>query len=257
MDLGLHGKVAIVTGSSRGIGKDIAAGLVREGCQVVLCARGAAELERAAAELGTPAQAVTLAADVTEALTADALVATAVRAFGRLDIVVNNAGGNRRKPFAETTDADWRDLYELNVVSGMRLTRAALPALRKHDQTAVLFIASLFGREAGGPGLALYNATKAAQISAAKILALELAPEGIRVNSLAPGSIRFPGSSWDKRVAADPEGMQRFVADNLPLGRFGTVEEVAAAAVFLVSPAASLITGACIAVDGAQGRSLI
>jgi 3-oxoacyl-[acyl-carrier protein] reductase len=121
----------------------------------------------------------------------------------------------------------------------------------------VIFISSIFGREAGGKGLSLYNTTKAALISLAKILSLEEAPHGIRVLSVAPGSIRFPGGSWDRRAQEDPEGIAQFVAQNLPYGRFGTVEEVASVVTFLASPRASLITGACIPVDGGQSRSLI
>jgi 3-oxoacyl-[acyl-carrier protein] reductase len=120
-----------------------------------------------------------------------------------------------------------------------------------------VFIASIFGREAGGSGLSIYNTTKSALISAAKILALELAPYNIRVNTVAPGSIRFPGGSWDRRMQEDPEGMQHFIAQNLPMGRFGTVEEIADVVTFLVSERASLITGACLNVDGGQSRSLI
>ncbi len=121
----------------------------------------------------------------------------------------------------------------------------------------ILFVASIFGREAGGAGLAIYNTTKSALISLAKIMALELAGDGIRVLSVAPGSIRFPGGSWDKRCIADPEGMEAFVAQNLPIGRFGTAEEVADLVAFLVSDRASLVTGACINADGGQSRSLI
>lgn len=259
MDLGLHGKVAVVTGASRGLGLGIAKRLVAEGCRVVACARGEEALLEAVAQMNGQAAgaAVAVAADITAPESAEALVQTAVQAFGGVDIVVNNAGGNRRKAFVDTTDADWRELYELNVVSGVRLAREAVPALRARGGGSILFITSLFGREAGGRDLSLYNATKSAAISAAKIMALELAADGIRVNSLAPGSIRFPGGSWDKRAKADPEGIARFVRDQLPLGRFGTVDEIADAAAFLVSPRASLITGACVGVDGGQGRSLI
>jgi len=129
--------------------------------------------------------------------------------------------------------------------------------MRASGGGSILFIGSIFGREAGGPGLSIYNTTKSALTSAAKIMALELASEGIRVNTLAPGSIQFPGGSWDKRVKNDPEGMKVFIADNLPLGRFGSAEEIGDIAAFLLSERASLLTGVCLNADGGQSRSLI
>jgi 3-oxoacyl-[acyl-carrier protein] reductase len=258
MDLGLKGKVAIVTGGSRGIGKAIARGLGSEGAQVVICARGAEALYATAEELRSDGISVhALPLDLGDSDAGERLVQAARETFGGVDILVNNVGGNRRKPFEETTDLDWQELFDLNVATAFRATRAVIPALRERTEGSIIFIASIFGREAGGPGLSIYNTTKSALISAARILALELAPEGIRVNTVAPGSIRFPGGSWDRRVQDDPEGMAAFVRDNLPLGRFGKAEEVADLVTYLASPRASLLTGTCIPVDGSQGRSLI
>ena len=258
MDLELEGRTAIVTGASRGIGRAIALRLGSEGCNLVITARGAAALEATAqeiCELGVKVDAVVQDATASDA--GERVVRAAADDFGRLDIVINNVGGNRRKEFAEITDDDWRDLVELNVLAQMRPARAAVPLMRQAGSGAIVFISSVFGREAGGPGLTLYNTTKSALISAAKIMAAELAPHGIRVNTVAPGSIRHPGGSWDTRVKEDPEGMRRFVEANIPLGRFGTAEEVADVVAFLVSARASLVTGACVNVDGGQSRSLI
>lgn len=258
MDLGLTGKAAIVTGASRGIGKAIALGLAEEGVDLVVCARGKEDLDETGREIETEGVAVeALVLDATEPSAGDRLVGAATDRFGRLDIVVNNVGGNRRGEFDELSDQDWLELIELNFLSHVRAARAAIPVMKRAGSGVILFVSSIFGREAGGPGLSLYNTTKSALISVAKIMALELAPHRIRVNSIAPGSIRHPGGSWDRRVKEDPEGMRQFVADNIPIGRFGSAEEVADVVAFLASERASLVTGACINVDGGQSRSLI
>ncbi len=259
MDLQLRDRVAIVTGASRGLGRAIATALAAEGCRLALCARGEEALAEVAAALAgdDAARVLPVALDITAHDAPWRLVQAAVQHFGGLDIVVSNVGGNRRKAFADTTEEDWHKLLDLNLLSGLRLARAAIPHLHAGGAGAILFVSSIFGREKGGPGLSLYNTTKSALISAADIMALELAPRGIRVNTIAPGSILFPGGSWDRRFHDDPEGKAEFIARNLPLGRFGTPEEIADAAAWLVSPRASLVTGACLAVDGAQGRSLV
>lgn len=259
MDLKLNNKAAIITGSSRGIGKAIALALAKEGCHVAMCARGEDELAAAAEEIEdeTGVEVFSRVVDITRPGEVEAFVDAAADALGRLDVLVNNAGGNRRKPFVETTDEDWADIIELNLTGHLRCTRAAIPHLRETGGGSIIFISSIFGREAGGRGLSIYNSTKSAIISAAKIISLELAGENIRVNTVAPGSIRFPGGSWDRRVKNDPEGMKAFVAKNIPIGRFGTAEEVADVVTYLASERASLITGTCINADGGQSHSLI
>lgn len=258
MNLNLAGKVAAVTGASRGLGFAIARSLAQEGAKLAICARDVAGLEAAAGVLrDTGAEVLAVPADVAEESAATDFVEAAADRWGRLDVLVNNVGGNRRGTFEQTTDQDWLEIVQLNVLSAFRASRGAIPWMRQGGGGAIVFVSSVFGREKGGPGLSIYNTTKSALISAAGIMALELAPEGIRVNCVAPGSIRFEGGSWDKRVKADPEGMKKFVEANLPLGRFGRAEEVGDVVAFLASERASLITGACISVDGAQGRSLV
>ena len=258
MDLGLQEKVAIVTGASRGIGKGIALGLAEEGCDVALCARGEETLRETADEIeerGVRALAVPM--DITEPGTAESFVEETVRRLGGIDILVGNVGGNRRKPFVETTDEDWEAILDLNFKSHIRTSRAAIPHMQEAGGGAICYISSIFGREVGGAGISIYNSTKSALISLGKVMAQELTPEGIRVNVVAPGSIRFPGGSWDRRVNEQPEEMEQFIQENLPIGRFGRVEEVADMVSFLVSERASLVTGACINVDGGQSHSLI
>lgn len=258
MDLGLREKVALITGGSRGLGRAMAMQFAEEGCRVVICARRDGPLQEAARELEQRgAQALALALDITQPEHAQQLVDQTLARFGRLDVLVNNAGGNRRGAFAERTDAEWEETLALNLTAHVRVSRAVIPHLRAQKSGAIIFISSIFGRESGGEGLSLYNTTKAGVISLAKIMAVELARDNIRVNSVAPGSIRFPGGSWDKRCLQDPQAMAEFVKREIPLGRFGTAEEVANVVAFLASEAASWVSGACVTVDGCQSRSLI
>ena len=251
MDLALSDKVAIVTGGSRGIGRSIALALAAEGCRVAICARGEERLRETEAELrAAGVDALGVVTDVTVAADIERLVATTVERFGRLDILVNNAGSRAR----EDTDEVWNATYESNVLAAVRATRAAVPHLRASGSGSIVHIASIYGRETGGP--ASYNAIKSAMIAHAKAMALELAPE-IRVNSVAPGSIAFPGGSWGRRLEEDPEGMRVFLEQNIPMGRFGRPEEIAAVVTFLCSEQASWVTGASINVDGGQSRSNI
>jgi 3-oxoacyl-[acyl-carrier protein] reductase len=263
MDLGLKNKIALISGGSRGIGKGIAAALLQEGCRVIICARNKEQLQNTARELkqittvAGAAGILPVQADITRSGDVEKIVKTAIDEFGRIDILINNAGGNRRKLFEQTTDTDWQEILDLNLNAHIHLSRRVIPYMKKQQQGVIVFISSIFGRESGGTTLSIYNTTKSALISLAKIMAVELAPCGIRVNSIAPGSIRFAGGSWDERAKKDPEGITEFIKREMPLGRFGTVEEVANVVTFLVSEKASLVTGACINIDGGQSRSLI
>jgi 3-oxoacyl-[acyl-carrier protein] reductase len=251
MDLKLTNKVAIVTGGSRGIGRAIALGLAEEGARVAICARGEERLRETEGELhARGVDALGVVADVSRAGEVERLVGETVERFGALHILVNNAGGSTRGD----TDEAWTQAYEMNLLAAVRATRTAVPHMRAAGGGSIVYIASIYGRESGGP--APYNAMKAAMISHAKAMALELAPE-IRVNSVAPGSTAFPGGSWGRRLEEDPEGMRRFIEENIPMGRFGTPEEIASVVVFLCSERASWVTGACVNVDGGQSRSNI
>lgn len=251
MDLGLKDKVAIVTGGSRGIGRSVALALADEGCHVAICARGEDALRKTEAELrerGVRVHAEPL--DLNDAAAIDAYVERVAAALGGVDVLVNNVGGTAR---GASEDESWQGTFDLNVMAAIRATRASLPHLRARGGGSIIHITSIYGRESGGG--APYNAMKSAMNSHAKSLALQLAPEGIRVNAVAPGSVRHPGGSWDRRVQEDPEGMKRFVEQNIPSGRFGRAEEIADVVVFLASNRASWVTGACINVDGGQSRS--
>jgi len=252
LNLGLQGRVAAVTGGTRGLGYAIAQSLLAESCRVAICARDPQRLEEAAQMLGSGVFAQT--ADVTVPGQVEAFISAAAAKFGGLDILVNNAGGGGGAGL-EAPDREFSQVLELNVLAGLRAARAAVPLMRGRGHGRIIFIASVYGRESGGR--AGYNLAKAAEISLAKSLSRELAADNILVNSVAPGSIMFPGGSWERRQQADPEGIAAFVKSDMPLGRFGRLEEVAAVVTFLASARASLVTGASWTVDGGQSRSNI
>jgi 3-oxoacyl-[acyl-carrier protein] reductase len=259
VDLQLADKVAVVTGSSRGLGLATAAALLEEGCRVTICARGEAGLAEASAKLrglpGAAARLLAVQADLATAQGVADVIGRTVEAFSGLDILVNNVGLARGGGISEASDRDWQEAFDQTLFPAIRASRLAVPHMRRRGGGAIVMIASIWGRESGGR--MTYNAVKAAEISLAKSMAQQLAADNIRVNSVAPGSIRFPGGSWDRRVQEDPDGMREFVNRELPFGRFGRPEEVGAVVAFLVSPRASWISGASVTVDGCQSRSLI
>ena len=253
MDLGLAGKVAIVTGSSRGIGRGIATRLAEEGASVVLCARGGDDLEATVRSIASPGRAIGIVADVTTPEGAAAVVAAAVEQLGGVDIVVNNVGGSGAKTVEDMDAADLQAVLDKNLFPAVNVSRAALPSLRTRGGGVIAIISSIWGREGGGAPS--YNIAKAAELSLAKAMATDLAKDGVRVFSVAPGSTLFSGGSWERRTHDDPAGIAAFIERELPFGRLGTVDEIADVVTFMVSPRASWVVGTCVTVDGGQSRS--
>ena len=257
MDLGLNNQVAVVTGSSRGLGLASAKALAAEGCFVTLCARHEGRLREAADEVAVLAgggdRVLAVTADVSRADGIEMVIERTVGTFGGIDVLVNNVGLGAGGGLIETSDDQWQEAFDQTLLPAVRASRLAVPHMQRRGGGAIVIIASIFGREAGGR--MTYNAVKAAQISLGKSLAQQLAPANIRVNTLSPGSILFEGGSWWKRQQQNPAAIADFVARELPFGRFGRPDEIGSVVAFLASPRASWISGNSIVVDGCQSRA--
>ena len=263
MDLHLDGRVALVIGASEGLGKAVALELAREGARVAICARRRNPLDRARAQIeaasGLRVQA--LACDVSDPGAAEQLVEATVHKHGRLDILVANAGGPPPGQFLDLTVGDWEAATNLTLMSAVRLCYAVVPIMQDGGAGSILAMTSVTVKQPL-PNLILSNSLRLAVTGMVKTLADELAPFHIRVNAICPGWTRTgrveqllrdraerSGSTYDSEAAA--------VSAAIPLGRMGTPEEFAAAATFLVSPAASYITGVSLLVDGGMYRGVL
>ena len=257
MDLGIQGRVAIVTGGSRGLGRVSALALAREGVNVAICGRTRSTLDGAVEELkalGVSAAGIT--ADMAETSAAQRIYDGAVSELGPVDILINNVGGRRGSSFSETDEETYMLGFEVNFFGAMRLMRLAVPGMKARKWGRIVNISSIYGREHGGS--ADYMASKAALIASTKFTGVELIKDNVLVNSIAPGSIIHPGGSWERfSNEQPPEVVEEFIARNLPVGRFGWPEPVGDLVAYLSSERASMITGTCIPVDAGQGRSLI
>ncbi len=251
MDLGLTGKVALVTGASRGIGLAIAKGLAGEGAKLVLAARGADALNAAARQIeDSGAETLAQSCNVADDASVAALAEAALARFGRVDIVISNASALAVTPERSSWDAS----VSVDLMGAVRLVDAFLPGMRQQGEGVIIFTSSISGIEATPMDDYAYTAAKAALNAYAKKLAGIEGPNGIRVNALLPGSIEFPGG-WDMIRQHQPE-LYSMVRAGIPFGRLGTPEEVADAAVWLASRRARWVTGASLVVDGGQSKAI-
>lgn len=251
MDLGLKGLKAIVTGGTKGIGQAIAQTLAREGAHVAICARNADEVAASVTELqALGVTAFGRAVDVADGAALAAWVNDAAATLGGLDIVVANVSALA----IAADEAAWQRGFEVDMMGTVRLVNAAMPYLEKSGKAAIVTISSVSGREidfASGP----YGAFKAAIVHYTQGLAYHLAGKGIRANSVSPGNTYFPGGVWSQIEQGNPDFFKMALGMN-PTGRMGTPQEMANAAAFLASPAASFVTGTNLVVDGALTKGV-
>jgi 3-oxoacyl-[acyl-carrier protein] reductase len=255
VNLHLSGKVALVTGGSRGIGRATATLLAAEGAQVIIAARNVDALEATAADIrAADGKVHVITADFTLPDESVRVVAEAAGRFGGLDILIANAGGSfGERELSTSTSADWDQTFRFNIGHSVAALRAAIPHLAASGEGNAVFVASISGRAPSSRG-AQYAAAKAGLIQAARSLALELGPMRIRVNAVSPGSTLFPGGGWERTRAAQPEEFGKFEAEDFPARRLNTLEEIANVIAFVASPCASGINAADVHVDGGQRR---
>jgi 3-oxoacyl-[acyl-carrier protein] reductase len=240
----LSDQVAVVTGGARGIGRGIASVLAREGARIVVADIDAAAAEGTAAELGDGAIAV--AADVTDRASVEAMAAAALAAFGRIDILAANAGIYPHTDLPDIDDAIWDRVMDINVKGALHAVQACTPAMLARGYGRIVLTSSITGPITGQTGYAHYGASKAAMLGFMRSAAVELATSGITVNAVMPGNVETPG------LAETSEEHQRLMFSSIPMGRFGTAEEVGWAVRFLASPEAGYVTGQTLVVDGGQ-----
>ena len=243
----LHGRVAVITGASRGIGRAVALRLAEAGADIVAVARSAEALAELAAEVSAAGRrCTTISCDVTAEDTPQRVRDSAMSEHGRVDILINNAGGNSFMTSVESMrPSGWRKTMHLNLDATVLLTQGLLPSLAEHGNSAIVNVASVAGLR-GAPLMAHYGAAKAALISLTQSLALELAHQGVRVNALVPGWIATDLTGF---LRADSDA-ERGVLSRVPMGRWGQSDEIAEAALFLASDASSFMTGQVLIVDG-------
>ncbi len=263
MDMGLKDKVAIVCAASKGLGKASAMGLAAEGAHLVICARGADELNRTADEIRTAygVRVIVVPADVSQEAECEKLVAAAIAEFGGFDILVNNAGGPPPGFFMSLTDAQWQTGFETTLLSTIRLSRLAIPVMRERGGGRIINIASISVKQPLD-NLIISNSIRAGVIGLAKTLAQQLGPDQITVNNVLPGTILTDRVRVTSRSRAEQQGVSvdevlAQDAQNVPLRRIGQPDDLGAFVVFLASAKAAWITGTSTQIDGGAYKGLM
>lgn len=253
MDLGLTGRLVLISGGSRGIGAAIAEAFVGEGCKVIVTGRSSESLQAIACRLGDACD--TRTCDATNPRDAAALLAGLEADYGAIDILITCAGSGASVSPGEETPEEWLRVMSVNVLSATNMVQVSVPLLRRSHHASIVCISSICGVEALGAPVT-YSAAKAALISAVKGWSRPFGKMGIRINAISPGNIFTDGGTWDRKVKADPDGVAAMISQDVPVGRFGTPAEIANLTLFLSSPIAAFITGANIVADGGQTRSI-
>lgn len=258
MDLGLKGKVALVTGGTHGIGLAAAVELAKEGCKVAVCSRDEVKIEQTLMQLKITGQpCLGIKADVSVKSDIDKVLKTVIQEWDTIHVLVNNVGGGGRwgkETVEETDEAVWHEVYEKNAMAAIRFTMQTIPYMRRQKWGRVITITSTLGREGGGRPW--FNMAKTAQTSLMKSLSRYkyLVRDGITFNSVAPGAIMIPDTGWEQTQKEDPQGFKKMMDENYPLGRLGEPQEVAAVIAFLAAERASLVNGSSVLVDGGESK---